>query len=152
MTSWFTPKWLVAPAVVAVVAAVWLARPDLSAGSDPAAYSDPELDAVRSELQARQDAVCARIAYKDELIDRLIAGEATLAEVAGEFLFLNQDTQTLDKVRSMYPGSDDEEKSARNVLDYVRCRNLPTKTNARLIERLQREFERAYGRPRPAAG
>ena len=90
----FTPQWLIAPAAVAVVAAVWLIRPEPSAvGRDAAAHTDLELEAVSHELQARQDAVFARIAYKDQLIDKLIAGRATLPEVAGEFLYLNQDTR-----------------------------------------------------------
>jgi hypothetical protein len=148
----FTPQWLVAPAAVAVVAAVWFVRPEPgAAGSDAAAHTDPEMEAANSELQARQDTVTARIAYKEQLIDKLIAGRATLPEVAGEFLYLNQNTRTLTMIRNLYSGSDDEERSARNVLDYVRQRMLPAEQNARVFERLHREFEQAYGHPRAVA-
>jgi hypothetical protein len=151
MTSWFAPQWLVAPAVVVVVAAVWLVRPEPGAADDTTTYTDPQLDAERHELQAQQEAVAARIAYKEELIDRLIAGEATLEEVAGEFLYLNQGTRAIDMIRDKYPGTDDEEKSARNVIDYVDWRRLPAEQGARLMERLRCEFEQAYRHSPPAA-
>src|SRR5688572_29044950 len=108
--SGFSPQWLIAPAAFAVVAAALLVSPDPGAiGGDAAAYSDPEIDAVRQDLEARQKAVSARIAFKDELVERLIVGQATLAEVSGEFLRVNQGTTALELIRDIYPGSSDEE-------------------------------------------
>ncbi|HET6576248.1 MAG TPA: hypothetical protein VFG68_21785 [Fimbriiglobus sp.] len=146
----FSPQWMIAPAVVSLIAAAWFFRPEPSAvGSDPAA--DPEANAVSRELQVRQDAVIARIEYKDALIDQLIAGQTTLTEVTGEFLALNRGTHILTMIRAMYSGTNDEEKSARNVLDYVRQRMLPAEQNARVFKRLNREFAQAYGHPRASA-
>ena len=142
----FSPQWTIVPAaVVFVVAALFVSVESGTVGGDVATCADPEMDAERRRMQAQLESAVARIAYKDELINRLIADQATLAEVAGEFLRMNQTTPALGIIRDLYPGSDDEEKSARNVIEFVRQRKLPAERNAEVLGRLRREFERAYG-------
>jgi TnpA family transposase len=148
-----SPQWLIAPAAVAVVLAALVVSPETGdVERDVATYADAEEIAVRRDLQARQEAVAARIAFKDELIGRLIAGQATLTEVSGEFLRMNEGTVAMALIRDRYPGSSDEEKTAHNVLEYVRVRKLPAEQNARVFERLLREYERAYGQPCEVGG
>jgi hypothetical protein len=142
----FSPRWLIVPTAVALVAAALLVSPGPGTiGGEAAAYSDPDQDAVLRDLAARREAVMARITYKEELIDRLIDGQATLAEVSGEFLRLNRDTPALVIIRTLYHGSGDEEKSACNVIEFVSTRRLPAERNAEVMGRLQREFEQTYG-------
>jgi hypothetical protein len=149
----FSPRWLIVPATAALVAAALLVSPGPGTiGGEEAAYSDPDQDAVLRDLEARRTTVMARITYKEELIDRLIDGQATLEEVSDEFLRLNRDTPALVIIRSLYPGSGDEEKSARNVIEFVRSRMLPTARNADVMDRLQREFEQTYGHPCATGG
>lgn len=144
----FSPQWSIAPAaVVFVVAALFVSVESGTVGGDAATYTDPELDAERRGMQAQLEATKARIVYKDELIDRLIVGQATLAEVSGEFLRMNQATAALGIIRHLHPGSSDEEKSARNVIEFVRQRKLPAERNAEVMGRLRREFEQTYGHP-----
>ncbi|HVK15637.1 MAG TPA: hypothetical protein VM533_01735 [Fimbriiglobus sp.] len=150
--SGFSPRWLIAPTTVALVAAALLVSPETGTIGSDAAYSDPESDAASQELDKQQSAVRARIAYKDVLIDRLISGEFTLAEVSAEFLSLNRGTQAQSIIRDIYPGSGDEEKSARNVIDFVRLRKLPAEQNAAVMARLWRQFEQVHGQPGAVGG
>jgi hypothetical protein len=106
---------------------------------------DPALDARGQEL-------AARIAYKEALIDTLIDGRATLAQVSDEFLRINEDNRAIMfTIRHRYPdASGDEERSANNVISFVRVRTLPAEEKARVLGRLGREFEDRFGNP-PAA-
>lgn len=141
-------KWLIVPLVGALVLAVMIHTPEAEDTGDHlllVAADDPVLTATRQRLEAHQQATHERLVYKEELIDRLIAGDMTLTEVAIEFLHTNDGTESMNAIRAHYAGSSDEEKSARNVLDFVRLRKLPKKQNDRVLTRLQREFTRAYG-------
>jgi hypothetical protein len=142
--------WLAVPTALAVSAAIVLTSP-----IDPGAVAEPlddqrfeDLDpyeAVRRDLEARLQAVKLRTEYKSVLIDRLVAGEATLAEVTDEFLRLNRDTPALGVIRLYLPGSSDEEKTAHNVVEYVKCRKLPADRRAEVMARLGREFADRFG-------
>jgi hypothetical protein len=150
--SGFSLQWLIVPSAVVVVGAALLVHPESGAAvADTAASVDPEIVATSQQLDARQAATLDRLMYKEELIDRLIAGDLTLAEVADEFLRMNRDTPVKTAVRRSYHGSGDGEKSARNVLDFVRLRKLSARQAARVSERLHREFERTYGTAARAA-
>ncbi len=139
--------WLIAVVAFAAVAAALFAEPmPRAATRDPVATTgDAEVDAASAALDARREELLARIAYKEDLVNRLVAGQTTLDEVTAEFLRLNRGGPVLDLIRTQYPGSSDEEKTARNVLEYVRQRRLPADQNARVMARLRQEFERRYG-------
>jgi hypothetical protein len=147
-----TPWLIAAVALAAVVAALFAEPMPRAATRDPAAATgDAETDAASAALDARRIEVLARIAYKEDLINRLVAGQTTLDEVTAEFMKLNRGGPVLDSIRTQYPGSSDEEKTAHNVLEYVRQRRLPADQNARVMARLRQEFERRYGgRPNAA--
>ncbi|WP_439620485.1 hypothetical protein [Gemmata sp.] len=88
-----------------------------------------------------------RIAIKNELIAELIAGRTTLAEVTQKFLVMNQSrSECMTSIRATYPGGTDEEKTAQNVLGYLRDelgRQTPAR-RAEVLRRLKAEFETAY--------
>lgn len=135
---------------LAAVAAILAADPEPTAATTTINHvqtNDP--DAAR--LNARTYELAARIAYKNSLVAELVAGRATLAQVSDEFLRLNEEEPAeLLVVRERYPGSGDEEKSANNVLGYVRMLRLPADEEARLFDRLDREFADRFGhRPPP---
>jgi hypothetical protein len=135
--------WLTIPAAAAVAAALTTTAPE-PADADPA----PEQTALSRDLDDRLRTAKLRVEYKEELIGRLVGGRLTLDEVTGEFLRLNREyPQALAVVRLYHRGSGDEEKTARNVLAYVRCRPLPADAKARVLARLEREFESRYGHP-----
>ena len=128
----FSPQWSIVPAAVVFVAAALFVSVESGAiGGDAATHTDPEIDAERQRMQAQLEASKARINYKNELVERLIAGQATLAEVSGEFLRMNQATSALEMIRHLHPGSSDEEKSAHNVIEFVRQRRLPAERKRR---------------------
>src|SRR5687768_7714818 len=102
----FSPQWTVVPAAVVLVAAALFVSVEFgTVGGEVATYPDPQMDVELQEMQAQLEASQARIAYKHELVERLIAGQATLAEVSGEFLRMNQATRALGNIRHLYPGS-----------------------------------------------
>ena len=88
-----------------------------------------------------------RIAIKNELIAELIAGRTTFPEVTQKFLVMNQShPEYMTSIRAAYPGDTDEEKTAQNVLGYVRA-ELEQETPARRAEvlaRLRVQYEAAY--------
>ncbi len=147
----FSMPWLIAPIAAAAIAAVLIASPGPgqppSLDGEPAIGPDPEVAAVRRQLDAKQEEVRRRIAYKEGLIDRLVDGQTGLGEATAEFLRLNRDNPPcLEVIRQTCPGSSDEEKTAYNVLEYVRVRPLSADQKARVLARLQRELEQRYGR------
>ena len=62
----------------------------------------------------------AHFEAKQALVNDLIAGRTTLAEVTAQFMLLNHDRQAaMDVIRRKFPGATDEEKTARNVIAFV---------------------------------
>jgi hypothetical protein len=145
--------WPAVPAALAVSAALALtAAPEPGAATSPfddrrAEDLDPDQAGVRRDLAARLQTTKLRIEYKTHLIDRLVAGDATLAEVTDEFLRLNRGTPAMGVIRLYCPGSGDEERTARNVVGFVECRELPADRRAEVMARLGREFAGRFGRP-----
>jgi hypothetical protein len=132
--------------VAVCVAAILTVEPEPPTASASAAVVrvpvDPALDARGQEL-------AGRIAYKEALIDTLIDGRATLAQVSDEFLRINEeDRAIMFSIRNRYPeASGDEERSANNVISFVRVRSLPAEVKSRVLDRLEREFEDRFGSP-----
>lgn len=72
------------------------------------------------DLDAESAEVRRRIDVKDALIQNLIAGRTTLAEVTAQFLALDENRPAYMAVlRNNQPGATDEEKMARNVISYT---------------------------------
>lgn len=79
-------------------------------------------DATRAQEQLAADdiAVLNRITAKEALVDEVIAGRLALADAAAQFLALSADSATyLTYVREAHPTGTDEERVARNVIEYV---------------------------------
>ena len=95
---------------------------------------------------AKAEAINARIQIKDMLIEELVAGRTSLVEVASRFRVLNQDVKECEIVmKARYPGVPEEERAARNVIDFVRVRDMSPCDKAEVLHRLQSEFEATYG-------
>jgi hypothetical protein len=147
--SRFPVSLLTAITALAAVAAILTADPKeaATAAANPGAANDPNV----ARLNTRTYEFAIRIAYKDSLIRELVAGRTTLARVSDEFLRLNEEEPVeLRVVRERCPGSGDEEKSAHNVLGFVLQLRLPADEEARVLDRLGREFADRFGHP-PAA-
>lgn len=131
---------------VAAAAAI-LAAPEEAvptAAVNQIAANDPNV----ARLDARTYELSSRIAYKDSLIRELVAGRATLAQVSDEFLRLNEgEPAAMFVLRTRYPGSGDEERSACNVISFVLLLRLPADRQARVLDRLGREFADRFGHP-----
>ena len=138
---------LTAITALAAVAAILAADPAetaTTAATNQILANDPEA----ARLNARTYELAARIAYKNSLVHELAAGRATLAQVSDEFLRLNEEEPVeLMVVRNRYPGSGDEERSANNVIGFVLQLRLPVDEEARVLDRLGREFVGRFGHP-----
>ncbi|WP_143393383.1 hypothetical protein [Fimbriiglobus ruber] len=89
-----------------------------------------------------------RIARKNALLDDLAAGDQTLAQVADEFVRLDQIAPSYTNlIRTRYPGNSDQEREANMAFEYISFRPFPPAERIRVITRLQREFETAFGHP-----
>jgi hypothetical protein len=101
-----------------------------------------QLDLIDQELRRH-------IRIKDQLIIELIAGKKTLTEVTTEFLVLNQSqAATMDVLRREYPGLTDEEKIARNVIEYATADLDHSYADQKevVLARLEAEFEQLQKR------
>jgi hypothetical protein len=96
-------------------------------------------------LLEKQSRLAVRMAYKEALITGLLDGDFHLQQVAKEFLTLNkEDSISLDMMLHLYPGQNDEEKTALNVIDYVNARPLSTCDKEAVLANLRAEHERLY--------
>ncbi|MBA4191299.1 MAG: hypothetical protein C0467_25230 [Planctomycetaceae bacterium] len=76
--------------------------------------------ALCEHLEVVNREVLRRITIKQGLIAELIAGRATLAGVAEQFLVMNQSRpEYMVFIRSTCPGNSDYEKTAHNVIGYA---------------------------------
>ncbi|VTR91337.1 unnamed protein product [Gemmata massiliana] len=147
LTATARPRLIATAAVLACFALLasqtTLAR---SVGAD--VWNVPELQSQleestekRGQLDAQGDVIMRRIVVKEALIDDLLAGRTTLAEVTEKFTELNApraEYQTL--IRVTYPGATDQEKAARNVISFALLR-APAGARADLAERLEDELQ-----------
>ena len=88
-----------------------------------------------------------RIALKEQMMDELISGRATLRETTRGFMEINAGNETTRTViGQQYCGSTYEEKSARNVIDFAvnRLRHSPSPSNT--YQRLEGQFREMFGR------
>jgi len=96
-----------------------------------------QLDLIDNELRRH-------IRIKDQLIAELIDGKKSLPEVTTEFLVLNySQAATMDVLRREYPGATDEEKIARNVIEYATADLEHSSSGQKdvILARLEAEFE-----------
>lgn len=79
-----------------------------------------EDDALTAELEGMSRELRQRIEVKNRLVDELLAGRTTLAEVTTQFLAMNQTRKEyMVTVRMHYSGATDAEKTARNVIGFA---------------------------------
>ena len=145
----FVPaRLMVYPAAAALVlAVVWASPSGTATGRNGVELpTDEELAAQLRQLTDRQTAVDARLAYKNSVVAELVAGRVTLPAAAAAFWRVNQgEERCLAVIREAYVGKSDEEKAARNVLDFVTARTIPEPDRTRVLARLRRELTAEYG-------
>jgi hypothetical protein len=71
------------------------------------------------ERSASNEALLRRIAAKDQVTDRLLAGDLTLLQAAAWFRRLNDDPPHLPTDYSKLPGESEEEKVCRQVIAWA---------------------------------
>lgn len=96
----------------------------------------------KQEIDADLEESRNRIVLKQQIIDELVAGTATLKEATAQFLELNQGHEaSMLAIRKAYKGASDEEKTARNVITYAAWRlNGSFVQRVQLLARLTREL------------
>jgi hypothetical protein len=103
-------------------------------------------------LTVVDDVIRQRIEAKEAVVRELIAGRVTLPEATARFMALNQShPEYLRMIRENYPGSSDEEKTARNVIDYSLGRTDDRGERDRLGRRLNAELRTLVNGQTPAA-
>ncbi len=92
-------------------------------------------------LDERDSFIMRRITIKEGLVAALIAGRASLGDVAVQFLDLNSaEPSYLDHLRTSVPGDSDLERSAHNVLHYASARVTDPAARAAVLARLEAEL------------
>lgn len=105
-----------------------------------------EEDAVRQELDRQVAVMADRIATKEKLIHDLVGGQKTLREVAGRFRKMNAEFPAcMSVIRARYPNIPDDERMARNVLEFVRLQDLPKARLNEVESRLAEEYYQIFG-------
>ena len=110
---------------------------------DPAGLDESVLDPTLQGRLSQNDAV---VKYKDYLVREMLGGRMTLAEVADEFLRVNaEQPKVLAGVLEKYPGANDREKSAHNVIAFACGRCLTPAEESEVLAKLSTEFAATFG-------
>lgn len=96
---------------------------------------------AQEQLAADDVTILNRITAKESLTDEVIASRLSLADAAAQFLALSSDSPIyLAYLRDTYPDGTDDERAARNVIEYASQRVAnPTERDA-LTRRLTAEL------------
>lgn len=148
---------LIAPAAVA-----FAAHPELVSRFGLDVWNVPDLRAQVEEsaqrglaLDAAHDDVRSRIDLKETLVEELIGGRICLAEVAFQFMVLNEGhPEYMAAIRRTYRTGTDLQRTARNVVDYTlprlegetpsRQAEVTARLNAELADLLKSEAPAAH--------
>jgi hypothetical protein len=152
------PKTLAALAGAAIAAALFVSfRPAARAEHRPAtwdpgevpAWADPD-DAERyEELEAHHQAVVARLSERCALVEAMVRGDRTLADVAARFRELNAESpNAFGDLRRKYPNAGADELAHRQVIRFVRNRaDGRSAAYANALPRFEAEFTSHFGQP-----
>lgn len=137
-----SPQLLVLPVAAAIGLGIACFHPDRFR-DDPAALDESALDPALRNRLSQNDAV---VNYKDYLVRELLDGRMTLAEVADEFLRVGaEQPRVLEAILEKYPGANDREKSAHNVLAFACARCLTEAEAEDVMARLSSQFAVLFG-------
>jgi hypothetical protein len=105
-----------------------------------------EDEAFQKEIEQKSAVVLKRVSTKCALVQELIQGRTTLAEVTRRFHEMNAESQPcMCIIRSRYPNIPDEERMALNVIEFVSLEDLPSDQMASVKARLNDEFQHMFG-------
>lgn len=111
-----------------------------------------ESNEVSRDLDDQSCEVRQRIEVKCAIIQSLIAGRTTLAEVASQFIAMDADRPAyMEVLRMAHPGETDEEKMVYNILNYTRpyLAKEPLAYRILVMSRLLIEFHQMTSVPTP---
>ncbi|OWK40559.1 hypothetical protein FRUB_05478 [Fimbriiglobus ruber] len=115
---------------------------------DSAASSEADAARTKMTLERQSQTIDMRLAHKNALIDDLLAGHRTLADVATEFVRLERlPPSYFGVLKTKYPAASDEESAANSVFEFVNLHRLTPQEEARALVRLRLEFQKTYGHP-----
>lgn len=136
---------LIVPVATAIARPTWASAIGLDVWNVAALREETKSSTMRyHELDVERGEVLQRITVKEEWIANLISGRCTLASATMQFTALNEVCPTyMSLIRDSYPGATDEEKMARNVLDFLspRVAGEPAWRRLALLARLNAEFQ-----------
>jgi hypothetical protein len=139
---------LIGPVAAAITNPTWAAAVGLDVWNVPALREEAE---GAAELDRDLDTECVevrrRIEVKEDLVRGLIDGRTTLAETTTQFIAIDRDRpEYLNNIRRSQLGATDEEKVARNVVEYVipRVRDVAAWHRLLVLARLNVEFHVLY--------
>ena len=116
---------------------------------DPQRFDNQPIDTVSGTspaLRERLERNHASAAYKEYLVRELVVGRMTLADVADEFLRVNaEEPPVLASILRDFPGANDREKSAHNVIAFACSRCLTAAQQEEVMTRLATEFAGLFG-------
>jgi hypothetical protein len=138
-----TNRWMVTIGAAIGAIAVLMTYP----GGPRAAYDDATDSPLVVAGKGPADAhLLERIAMKEGMVNELIAGRTSLADVSARFAKLNEDVPaTLDVLRNKYPNMSEAQRTSCNVIDHVISIELPPPVAEKVLHRLQEEFCTLYG-------
>jgi hypothetical protein len=103
------------------------------------------------QLEVEDETIQKRIDIKEALINDLIAGRATLADVCSEFHRLNEAREVyMYTLRRSYPDASDTEIIARNVINFTTDRIADPARRATMLAQLEREMVQMQTNKTPA--
>jgi hypothetical protein len=130
--------------VVLVANPRWARALGLDVWSLPELHEQLAAGAAKSrDFEREGEVVLRRIQLKDRMVDDLIDGRSTLAEIARRFHNLDRYRPGyMTVIRATVPGRTDRERSARNVLSFVapRVADLTVSHREEVLTRLETEF------------
>jgi hypothetical protein len=111
-----------------------------------------DIEATRRDLDRQVAVMAERIQTKELLIRDLVDGKTTLREVAEKFHKMNAEFPAcMSVIRARYPDVPDEERMARNVLEFVHLQDMPAAELKAVETRLGAEFYQAFGHKQQVA-
>jgi hypothetical protein len=136
------------PLLLIAIGAATLTGLSLAVHPEPSAVSEhfrtetmpPEFASEFARLEDKRTTLKSHQSIKDMLILALIDERVTLSTVVAEFIRMNAEGESVAIVTSRYPGATDEERAARNVLDYA-SKRVSVERMPDLMKRLEHEFD-----------
>jgi hypothetical protein len=132
----------------------WTKAAGLDVWEMPALQSEIEADARQERvLTVELEETHRRMALKEALIDNLLNGKISMRDVLAGFLAANRGHEdSMMVIRAAYTGKSEEEKMAKNVLEFAAYRATGSfAKRLAILVKLTNEFKHLVDEPMPNA-